>query len=624
MGRFSLPFARESPFIHITVALALGSLLSFTSAAETSGTIHLWQTSDIHGWIDGHVHTSNDATVATFLSLIERVTSTYEDPSTFLLFDSGDQVQGTGLSDATEIDGEFIFHSTKALPYTGMTVGNHELGLPTTTEYIHTNADAFATADTYITTNSIWGTDTTVAQEDMEPLGQARYKVVHVDSLDLDVLVLGWIYNFGHAIEHAHIVDAVATIESDWFKGVLTATKPDLIVHMCHISSDDQLLGKMNAAMRAQLPHTPMLYLTGHSHQYRHFTCALEDGSVDSQCLISEPMCYLYLFTALELDMGLVDVAGTMMWQFKTQPAPAKVEFTVADFAALAGVPAAELPTEASKTLEEYIDTRSDSLGLSDVLGCAPRDFFRYQAPDGHNSESSFIGLFQEGILPDVVWVDDDLTKISVINRGMLRANMYEGAVSLADIYTIMPFSDSFFTLTLNSTEVGWIMDLNNDPDIDSTVDSSLAHYILSVDLASLDEHTTYTLMTSNYDATVFAQQLSIRNPAKVYEATVYSNAINSFDAVKEYVTRYMACSLPSAPGGLSPAVIVGLVVAVSLVLIAASVTVAIGCFAAVILMRAGSVAKGVVGSPRDVYSRLEAVDGSGVPIASPNGDLLA
>ena len=44
----------------------------------------------------------------------------------FLLFDSGDIIEGTGLSDATPIHGQYIFPLIQEIKnYTALTAGNH-------------------------------------------------------------------------------------------------------------------------------------------------------------------------------------------------------------------------------------------------------------------------------------------------------------------------------------------------------------------------------------------------------------------------------------------------------------------------------------------------------------------
>jgi hypothetical protein len=47
----------------------------------------------------------------------------------FFLFDTGDLIEGTGLSDATPIHGQYIFPVAQNVDYDGLTIGNHDIGL---------------------------------------------------------------------------------------------------------------------------------------------------------------------------------------------------------------------------------------------------------------------------------------------------------------------------------------------------------------------------------------------------------------------------------------------------------------------------------------------------------------
>lgn len=82
-------------------------------------------TTDIHGWIAGHTHeTEYNADFGDFASLMEHLL--HRDDTYVLLFDSGDIIEGTGLSDIPEIHGEKIFPILKKIPGFGaLTSGNH-------------------------------------------------------------------------------------------------------------------------------------------------------------------------------------------------------------------------------------------------------------------------------------------------------------------------------------------------------------------------------------------------------------------------------------------------------------------------------------------------------------------
>ena len=90
--------------------------------AERFLVLHL---TDIHGWIAGHPHDeAYNADLGDFVSLMEHLIAS--DDREVLLFDSGDLIEGTGLSDVTEVHGEAIFPIIQRIPgFTALTIGNH-------------------------------------------------------------------------------------------------------------------------------------------------------------------------------------------------------------------------------------------------------------------------------------------------------------------------------------------------------------------------------------------------------------------------------------------------------------------------------------------------------------------
>jgi 2',3'-cyclic-nucleotide 2'-phosphodiesterase (5'-nucleotidase family) len=86
------------------VALCQQTVLSHENLAHYT-IIH---TSDVHGWVNGHTHSKSflNADFGDFLSLVENLQN--KSHHNILLFDTGDIIDGTGLSDATPIHGQNI------------------------------------------------------------------------------------------------------------------------------------------------------------------------------------------------------------------------------------------------------------------------------------------------------------------------------------------------------------------------------------------------------------------------------------------------------------------------------------------------------------------------------------
>ena len=101
---------------------------------------------DVHSWISGHRHSeasvstgyggpwrrvataAQDADYGDLLSLIERLKAEASRRGVALfVFNSGDVVDGTGLSNLTPVNGQNLTPLLQALPFDAVAVGNHEL-----------------------------------------------------------------------------------------------------------------------------------------------------------------------------------------------------------------------------------------------------------------------------------------------------------------------------------------------------------------------------------------------------------------------------------------------------------------------------------------------------------------
>lgn len=105
----------------------------------------------------GHPHNATlNCDYGDFASLVERLrAAAAQEGSELLVLDSGDLVEGTGLSDATPIHGEFIFPIAQQVDYDALTIGNHDIGHPDTVALLKSTYVP-NWAGKYITSNTFW------------------------------------------------------------------------------------------------------------------------------------------------------------------------------------------------------------------------------------------------------------------------------------------------------------------------------------------------------------------------------------------------------------------------------------------------------------------------------------
>jgi hypothetical protein len=179
----------------------------------------------VHGWIDGHPHTPGlDADFGDFASLLEHLNADADANNyDLLVFDSGDLIEGTGLSDASAIHGQYIFPIIEMVGnYTALTIGNHDVGRSDTIALIKRSFIPFfnppnqpASAQRYFTSNT-WTIGRTIQENQTrshgKPQSQAQSQSHHGQEIDskflgqpwsitttqrgLRLMLLGFIFNF--------------------------------------------------------------------------------------------------------------------------------------------------------------------------------------------------------------------------------------------------------------------------------------------------------------------------------------------------------------------------------------------------------------------------------------------
>jgi len=154
--------------------------------------VNIFVVTDTHSWMDAHRHLdSAPPTDATYGNVTSFVTSMKEYAATvnkdIFFLDNGDVVDGTGLSNASPVDGEELFPLLMKVPFDAMAIGNHEcydggtINAMISTNYIGSRKG------TYLTSNVLLAST-------MEPLG-SRYVVLEGPNSGTRLLVLGMLYN---------------------------------------------------------------------------------------------------------------------------------------------------------------------------------------------------------------------------------------------------------------------------------------------------------------------------------------------------------------------------------------------------------------------------------------------
>ena len=118
------------------------------------GQINFLQTTDTHGWLEGHLKEQNyGADWGDYVSFTRTMKSKARSLGVdLLLIDTGDLHDGAGLSDATSPNGLLSNPIFETIDYDLLTIGNHEL-YESEISYEHFNQFAKVYGDRYLTSN---------------------------------------------------------------------------------------------------------------------------------------------------------------------------------------------------------------------------------------------------------------------------------------------------------------------------------------------------------------------------------------------------------------------------------------------------------------------------------------
>ncbi|KAJ4455412.1 putative 5' nucleotidase family protein [Paratrimastix pyriformis] len=393
-------------------------------------------TTDVHGWINAHTHKpAMNADFGDLYDLTTHMKAAATPSSPVFLFDTGDLVQGTGLSDATPIPGQFIFEVAKRIPYDALTCGNHELY---DAPVIQNCADNFVPYwnGSYLSAN--------IRLTTTGPLG-SRYLVRPLGGeLGGNMVVFGFLYNDNTTASNVVVDSVESTVQTAWFLEALNVTDIRLVVVLGHLAWNAPEVAILKKAIRDQLPVTPLVFLTGHSHIERSVkpTNMTADPTV-----ILESGCYFNEVGLLQFNLSVAPTGVPVMSNLATR----FVSANRTQFQTLSGASPQDYPTAEGAAIRATILAKAAELHLSEVVGCSDR---LYDSQASFSSNSSAYRLMVDTIMPALIAIanqnqGDAFPALAngqpffIVNSASIRANIYPGAIVNDDLLAVDPFNNS-------------------------------------------------------------------------------------------------------------------------------------------------------------------------------------
>lgn len=171
--------------------------------------INILHLTDVHSFVAGNRHEGVDADYGDLVSFISHMRARAQERGVELfVVNTGDLVDGTGMSDATPIAGEFLTPILRMVPYDALTIGNHELYEDSTVDNLRKPGGLLEHfGERCVTSNQFYrfssslgsagGSNSALPEEQMEPLSVRHAVLRGRNGGGGDLLAFGFLFNFG-------------------------------------------------------------------------------------------------------------------------------------------------------------------------------------------------------------------------------------------------------------------------------------------------------------------------------------------------------------------------------------------------------------------------------------------
>ncbi|KAF9586503.1 hypothetical protein BGW38_003628 [Lunasporangiospora selenospora] len=451
----------------------------------TWGQINIIQTTDTHGWLPGHPkvpsYSGDFGDFASFVSHMRQQADRLQ--KDLLVVDSGDLVNGNGLSDATPVRGTVTRPFYKKINYDVLTLGNNELYEANVVEDVHKNFVPYWNGR-YLTSNVFIKDAQT---NETTPIGNL-YSTFRL-KFGTRVMSYGFLFSFTEAADNAIVEAPNITVTLPWFQESLKEPV-DLYLIVAHIPVRAAEATTIVNAIRAVHPSKPIVVMGGHAH-IRDFKIydsravgfsggrfmetigwLSVDGIHDPACDASEQACIGKNLTVTRRYLD--NNAFTYMTHGLGQPDQ-------------------QFDTQEGLAISQEINWHYKAMNLSRVLGCSPQDYSITRFPVSHNQ--SLLRLITDEVVPlTVLDSSRPYPGYTLLVSSSQRYDIRKGPFTYDDSFAVSPFRRGFVSAAIPLKIAKDILSrLNvmklskrNVPSTPDSADSSLTPgYITTDDLGS-------------------------------------------------------------------------------------------------------------------------------------------
>lgn len=425
------------------------------------GKVNFLHTTDTHAWYAGHLKQEQySASWGDYISFVKHMRELADDAGVDLIVvDSGDKHDGNGLSDASSPNGEISMRFFAEMDFDLLSIGNHELYLESSSlqefdmimeKYL--DNDKYLAANVEILMNGTW--------TNIGGPANKKYKIFTTKNTNLKVLSLGFLFNFPRYNSLTRVKKVSEVLKESWFINVLR-DNPDLhmIIVVGHVpvqltSSFPELLD-IHIAIRRYFPDIPIEYFGGHSH-VRDFTIVDENSVALQSGRYCETVGFLSVDYNQTMNHGvkkLVDLKFNRKY----------IDFNLNSFMTHSKKTSTNFHTDKGLQVSHELTLAREYLNITEVYGYVPHDYLVID--NSYPSKYNLYSFLEESILTRLPNPSNN-SRITLINSGSIRYDMYKGEFTKDTMFIVSPFQNKWLCLpSIEYSKVKQVIDLLNHLD---------------------------------------------------------------------------------------------------------------------------------------------------------------
>lgn len=346
-----------------------------------------------------------------------------------LLVDTGDRIEGNGLSDASDPKGMFTREIFKQLPLDLVTTGNHELYKANSSQG---EWDIMLPhyGEKYVTSNvEIYEQET----GELKPMGK-KFRKFTTKNKGYRVKAFGFLFDFKGNYNNTVVTPVEDEMQKEWFQKEIRDSEVDLFLVFGHapVRGTPEFYN-IHRAIREVNPTIPIQFFGGHTHirdfaVYDEASTGLESGR--------------YCETVGWLSIDNMPKPGELPKDLTFSRR--YIDFNRYGFQHHANRSITSFDTPEGKQISVMIGKMRQMLDLDRLYGCAPQSYFMDRAP--YPGPNSVYSLLADEILPKMVKNRErtDKARLIYINTGSQRFDIFKGPFTYDTSFIVSPFTSSF------------------------------------------------------------------------------------------------------------------------------------------------------------------------------------